>query len=92
MSNDPSLSSGIRDEQTVTPEGKPVATTIDGVKVRSTPHHVDHRGTVFEMFEGVGDYWDEPVVYAYQFLGPPPPDEGLGPARAQGRPLHDHLR
>ena len=54
MSNDPSLTSGVRDEQTVTPEGKTIATVIDGVKVRSTPHHVDHRGTVFEMFEGVG--------------------------------------
>jgi len=78
MSNDPSLTSGVRDEQTVTSDGKPVAAMIDGVKVRSTPHHVDHRGTVFEMFEGVGDYWDEPVVYAYQFSVRPHQMKGWG--------------
>lgn len=55
------------DEQTVLPDGTPIAKVIDGVKTRSTPNHIDHRGSVFEIFEGEGDYWDEPVVYAYQF-------------------------
>lgn len=78
MTQDPSLSSGVRDEQTVTPDGVATARTIAGVSVRSTPHHVDHRGTVFEIFEGVGGYWDEPVVYAYQFSVRPHQMKGWG--------------
>lgn len=75
---DPSLAAATKDVQTVTPDGRPIARTIDGVKVRTTPHHVDHRGTVFEIFESVGDYWDEPVVYAYQFSVRPRQMKGWG--------------
>lgn len=73
---------GIRDTQTVRPDGTPIATTIAGVKVRSTPHHVDHRGSVYEIFEGEGDYWDSPVVYAYQF--------SVRPGLVKGWGLHEH--
>lgn len=76
--SDPSLDAAHRDVQTVTPDGRPIHRVIDGVKVRTTPHHVDHRGTVFEMYEGVGDYWDEPVVYAYQFSVRPRQMKGWG--------------
>ena len=73
---------GTRDSQTVDSEGRPLAKTIHGVKTRSTPNHVDHRGTVFEVFEGTGDYWDSPVVYAYQF--------SVRPGLMKGWGLHEH--
>ena len=69
---------GDRDTATVTPDGLPLATTIDGVKTRSTPNHVDHRGSVFEIFEGENDYWNSPVVYAYQFSVRPHGMKGWG--------------
>ncbi|GAB3254364.1 dTDP-4-dehydrorhamnose 3,5-epimerase family protein [Nocardioides dilutus] len=73
-----------RDQQTVLPDGTSVAAVIDGVKMRSTPNHVDHRGSVFEIFEGQGDYWDEPVVYAYQF--------SIRRGLIKGWGLHEHKR
>jgi dTDP-4-dehydrorhamnose 3,5-epimerase len=76
------MTPGNRDTATVTPEGVPLAKSIDGVKVRSTPNHVDHRGSVFEIFEGLNDYWDTPVVYAYQFSVRPHAMKGWG--------LHEH--
>ncbi|UYN82588.1 MAG: dTDP-4-dehydrorhamnose 3,5-epimerase family protein [Microcella sp.] len=81
---DPSVAAGRRDEQTVTEEGKSIAKLIDGVRTRSTPHHVDHRGSVFEIYEGLNDYWDEPVVYAYQF--------SVRPGQVKGWGLHEHKR
>ena len=75
-----------RDQQTVLPDGTSVAVVIEGVKTRSTPNHVDHRGSVFEIFEGEGegDYWDTPVVYAYQF--------SIRPGLIKGWGLHEHKR
>lgn len=81
---DPSLSAGVRDEQTVTKQGAPISRVIDGVRIRSTPHHVDHRGSVFEIYEGLNDYWDEPVVYAYQF--------SVRPGQVKGWGLHERKR
>jgi dTDP-4-dehydrorhamnose 3,5-epimerase len=61
------LVTGVPDQQTVEADGTPVASTIFGVRTRSTINHVDHRGSVYEIFEGDNDYWDAAVVYAYQF-------------------------
>lgn len=61
------MASGDRDVPTVTPTGQSLAPTIDGVKTRSTVNHVDHRGSVFEIFEGDMAFWGTPIVYAYQF-------------------------
>lgn len=69
---------GQKDVATVTPEGRSLATVIDGVLTRTTPLHVDHRGTVFEIFEGENDYWSFPVVYAYQFSVRPHQMKGWG--------------
>lgn len=63
-------------------DGTSVAATIEGVKVRASPLHVDHRGSVFEIFEGEGDYWESPVVYAYQF--------SVRPGLVKGWGLHEH--
>jgi dTDP-4-dehydrorhamnose 3,5-epimerase len=73
-----------RDQQTVLPDGTSVAAVIDGVKTRSAPNHVDHRGSVFEIYEGENDYWDEPVVYAYQF--------SIRPGLIKGWGLHERKR
>ena len=73
---------GARDAQTVTKAGAPTAAAIDGVKTRSTVNHVDHRGSVFEIFEGEMDFWETPVVYAYQF--------SVRPHQMKGWGLHEH--
>lgn len=73
---------GTRDTQTVTKKGVPTAATIHGVKTRSTTNHVDHRGSVFEIFEGDMDFWETPVVYAYQF--------SVRPHQMKGWGLHEH--
>lgn len=57
---------GIRDRQTVTREGASTMETIDGVSTRTPVTHVDHRGALFEIYNGDPDVWPEPVVYAYQ--------------------------
>jgi dTDP-4-dehydrorhamnose 3,5-epimerase and related enzymes len=69
---------GQQDAATVTPEGRPLATTIDGVLTRTTPNHIDHRGNVFEIFEGENEFWSSPVVYAYQFSVRPHQMKGWG--------------
>lgn len=79
---DTSISAGVRDEQTVTRDGVPTAKVVHGVKTRSTPNHVDHRGTVFEIFEGDLEFWETPVVYAYQF--------SVRPRQMKGWGLHEH--
>ncbi|WP_217999902.1 hypothetical protein, partial [Smaragdicoccus niigatensis] len=78
MTIDETLAAAWRDSQTVTSDGKSVAREIEGVKVRSTVNHVDHRGSVFEIFEGDLTFWDSPVVYAYQFSCLPGQVKGWG--------------
>jgi dTDP-4-dehydrorhamnose 3,5-epimerase len=73
---------GARDEQTVTKRGVPTSATIDGVKTRSTVNHVDHRGAVFEIYEGDNDFFQTPLVYAYQFSVAPHVIKGWG--------VHEH--
>ena len=61
------MAAGERDTASVTKDGQSLSPTIDGVKTRSTANHLDHRGTVFEIFEGDTSFWETPIVYAYQF-------------------------
>jgi dTDP-4-dehydrorhamnose 3,5-epimerase len=50
--------------QSVTPEGKYVAPTIDGVRVRPAITHPDKRGSVCEI---ISEGWeDEPIVHVYE--------------------------
>jgi dTDP-4-dehydrorhamnose 3,5-epimerase len=50
--------------QSVTPEGKPVAPVIDGVRIRPAITHPDERGSVCEVFS---ESWDEnPIVHVYE--------------------------
>lgn len=73
---------GARDVQTVRVDGTSISAVIDGVRTRATVNHVDHRGTVFEIFEGANGYWDSPVVYAYQF--------SIRPGQMKGWGLHEY--
>jgi dTDP-4-dehydrorhamnose 3,5-epimerase len=57
---------GVPDVQTVTPQGVPTLSTIDGVIVRQPITHVDHRGALFEIYNGDPVEWPEPAVYVYQ--------------------------
>lgn len=72
------MASGDRDVASVTKEGRSLAPTIDGVKTRSTANHIDHRGSVFEIFEGDMSFWETPIVYAYQFSVRPHQMKGWG--------------
>ena len=72
------MASGDRDVASVTRDGRSLAPTIDGVKTRSTVIHLDHRGSVFEIFEGDMSFWETPIVYAYQFSVRPHQMKGWG--------------
>lgn len=54
------------DQQTVTAEGKSVLPTIDGVVTRMPVTHVDHRGALFEIYDGDTAKWPDPVTWVYQ--------------------------
>lgn len=69
---------GVPDEQTVTKTGASTLRTIEGVRQRSTPNHLDHRGGVFEIFEGENEFFGSPLVYAYQFSVRPHQMKGWG--------------
>ena len=56
---------GVQDVQTVTAEGVPTVPTIEGVELRTPPIHIDHRGALFEIYNGDPELWPEPAVYAY---------------------------
>jgi len=75
---DPSIAAAARDIQTVTPDGVPVARTIDGVRTQAPVVHVDHRGRVFEVFPGLDAYWQEPIVYCYAWTIRPGTMKGWG--------------
>lgn len=54
------------DQQTVTPEGQPIAPRIAGVKVRPALTLPDERGEVCEIFNPAWEFHEAPLVYAYQ--------------------------
>ena len=85
MSNpveDSSVLAARRDVATVTPGGKLLAPSIEGVHTSSPVNHVDHRGRVFEIYGGEANQWDKPVVYCYGFTVRPFVTKGWG--------LHEH--
>jgi len=56
------------DSPTVTPQGQPLADQIDGVLTRKLTTHVDHRGRLFEVFNGRdAEFWAAPIVHSYVF-------------------------
>jgi dTDP-4-dehydrorhamnose 3,5-epimerase len=57
---------GFQDVPTVKATGESRLRTIDGVVVHRPVHHHDHRGTLFEVFNGDPALWSTPVVWCYQ--------------------------
>jgi dTDP-4-dehydrorhamnose 3,5-epimerase len=69
---------GIRDEQTVTADGRPTTPMIDGVVLHTPPVHLDHRGALFELYNGDPALWSVPIVYSYVFSVRPGQMKGWG--------------
>lgn len=61
------LPGGEKERQSVTKDGTSVLSRIHDVRTRTPVNHVDYRGSLFEMFNDDLEFWDTPVVYAYQF-------------------------
>lgn len=57
---------GTPDVQTVTPDGTPTTPAISGVVLCRPVTHVDHRGALFEIYNGDPNDWPQPAVYVYQ--------------------------
>ncbi len=66
MSDPNGVGPDLHEKPTVTSTGESVLKSIDGVIVRTPVTHVDHRGALFEIFNGDPELWPDPVVYAYQ--------------------------
>ena len=58
---------GVRkDDQLVTPEGKPLALQVDGVLFRPAITHADELGSLTEIFSNGWSFTDSPVVHIYE--------------------------
>lgn len=73
-----------RDTATVTGSGVRLGEMIEGVRTAAPVSHVDHRGRVFEVYTGGGDFWVDPVVYCYTFT--------VRPGQLKGWGLHEHKK
>ena len=85
MRLDDSAAHAARDVQTTSGDGSPIVRAIDGVVARSPIVHTDHRGRVFELYQGLpgdDDFWAKPVVYSYVF--------SVRPHQVKGWGLHEH--
>jgi dTDP-4-dehydrorhamnose 3,5-epimerase len=72
---------GEKDPQLVTPDGKVVGPTIEGVVVRRTNTLVDERGEIFELYNPAWGVMDAPLVYAYHIL--------IRPGKVKGWVYHE---
>lgn len=80
---DQTIASALKDVSTVSTDGTPVGPSgIEGVLTRSPIEHVDHRGSVFEIFNEDPAFWQAPAVYTYQF--------SVRPGQVKGWGLHQH--
>jgi dTDP-4-dehydrorhamnose 3,5-epimerase len=68
------------DAQTMTSEGEPVGTRIEGVRVRFAITHPDERGEICEIYDPAWGFHDAPLVYAYQLC--------IRPRRVKGWVVH----
>jgi dTDP-4-dehydrorhamnose 3,5-epimerase len=64
---DETVARAIKDVQTTVKDGTRTEGSIDGVLTNKPINHVDHRGRLFEIWNGTEDFWKDPVVYAYMF-------------------------
>ena len=59
------LAAATKQAQSVTFEGKRIASSLDGATRRSVPTHVDDRGFLVELFNPAWDFVTQPFAYAY---------------------------
>jgi dTDP-4-dehydrorhamnose 3,5-epimerase len=69
-----------KDQQMVTPEGKPIEQPFEGVRIRESQTHTDARGTVFELYDTRWNYHPDPLVFSYCFT--------IRPGMVKGWNLH----
>ena len=78
MAGDGSNDLGVRNPQTVTPDGERVAPLPDGVVVRRLRTHVDSRGSVMEVYDERWGVHPAPATYAYAYTILPGRTKGWG--------------
>jgi dTDP-4-dehydrorhamnose 3,5-epimerase len=69
-----------KDAPTVTPEGRRLDRSIDGVETRPAPVQVDDRGEITEIFNPAWGICPDPLVYVYQSI--------IRPHKAKGWVVH----
>lgn len=77
----PLLGQAKKDRPTVDASGVALAIIIDGVVVNKPPVHVDHRGSLVEMYTNP-EFWHEGFAYAYQ--------TSIRPGTLKGWFAHEH--
>jgi dTDP-4-dehydrorhamnose 3,5-epimerase len=70
-----------RDRQTVSVDGKPIQTLIEGVSIRDVPTHTDERGSVVEIYDLRWGWHPAPMVFAHSFM--------IRPGFVKGWGLHE---
>jgi dTDP-4-dehydrorhamnose 3,5-epimerase len=78
---DITLAAASRDRQTVSADGKPVQSLIDGVSIRDVPTHTDERGSVVEIYDPRWGWHPAPMVFAHSFT--------IRPGFVKGWGLHE---
>jgi dTDP-4-dehydrorhamnose 3,5-epimerase len=74
------LGAAIRDAQTVTPAGVPIAGLLDGMSRFRRPTHLDDRGWLVEMWDDRWEFSRDPVRHVYTFT--------IRPGVAKGWAIH----
>jgi dTDP-4-dehydrorhamnose 3,5-epimerase len=72
----------VKDRQTVTSEGEPVARQIEGVVIRRSAPIEDERGEMVEVYRPAWGLHPDPLVYVYQV--------SLRPRVIKGWVVHQH--
>ena len=60
-----SLNDPAKDPVTVDGASRQLTTAIEGVRLRPATTHLDHRGTLCEIFDPAWEFDDDPLVYVY---------------------------
>src|SRR5215207_298559 len=71
------------DAPTVTRSGDRLPVPIEGVRYERLMVHADHRGRLVPAYDPADPFWDEPIVWAYNFTVRPGRIKGWGMHRLQ---------
>lgn len=77
-----------KDPPSVGADGRPLPPPIEDVELLPVSRHVDHRGSLTEVFTGESDFWREPIVYSYAIEIAPGVIKGWGMHRGQADRCH----